>query len=636
MYSLPRSYLPPIHSASRRPYEQWKYLHVPPFHRWQAGPCGARIETSRYRSLYEVFNDRERPPPTKPNWNLDYATAFLVDFLAKSSESSVKKLQTAIQSLVRYEPGVESPDFLLYDAFNTLDEALFAGKLKNAVQLSRVSGHSFDLAGTTFVPERRGKRVAIELNSRVLFHATLKSLVGMGILIHQMIHAYLVTTCSEPAEGQPKDARLCHGRHFSALANAIDDIAISAFGHSLFIEGNPLGQGDFYHQLPFFPRGTFFRTQPDDQSGKLDEDSILGHTICIPYRKQDRESVNKWYKANCAPLLKAPSCTHGTKISTITGDGKIVEISRSKAGPSEKYVEFVVGEKSFQCLRQHLKNHPIFAKKAERIISIPKGVPEPIFKCLMSYLSTSSYGPDGSKNQIRGIMGPPLIREPFVNDPGYLITAIRVFKLAEILGFEELRLNSLQRLNGQHITQEDPLLVLAEIYDPSKSYQKDAEKRTSVSVDMLTWVKDFMARCEFVGYHPGRIPPNSNIRRVCRDAAAFFRLESLNPLLTEDLRLAYEQLVSFTGMSYSPSMYPPHFPSSIPNNIPRPASISPSFSFARPHELHHDPFHHRQELFNEDVLFRHRGGGSLATDPHFMREMYGYDSYYPAGRQSFY
>ena len=53
--------------------------------------------------------------------------------------------------------------------------------------------------------------------------------------------------------------------------------------------------------------------------------------------------------------------------------------------------------------------------------------------------------------------GPPVIKDLQPESVPYLLTDIRVFRLACELKFEELKILALKRLNDQHITHEDSI-----------------------------------------------------------------------------------------------------------------------------------------------------------------------------------
>jgi hypothetical protein len=105
---------------------------------------------------------------------------------------------------------------IAYQAFNALDEVVFAGKFKDAVFLE-FKGVCANVSGATYIPgyhpNLRVTRIAIVLNSDNHGEAILDQIFAS--LLHHMIHAYFLIACGPQHCDEPKGGkRLRYGNHF--------------------------------------------------------------------------------------------------------------------------------------------------------------------------------------------------------------------------------------------------------------------------------------------------------------------------------------------------------------------------------------------------------------------------------------
>ncbi|KAK3045237.1 hypothetical protein LTS18_014260, partial [Coniosporium uncinatum] len=143
-----------------------------------------------------------RPDPAAVKWDIDYATAFLVNHLTNMANEAAKLLSnTRVDN-----PQTHNKAHLPSQIRVPFNGVLFAGKL-NKHMLMEWSHLGPEVSGRT-------SATGIELNIDLHFGNALRDQV-LASLIHQMIHAYFLTVCSEPPDSD--DPRLTHGNHFGKI-----------------------------------------------------------------------------------------------------------------------------------------------------------------------------------------------------------------------------------------------------------------------------------------------------------------------------------------------------------------------------------------------------------------------------------
>ena len=102
-----------------------------------------------------------------------------------------------------------------YALFCDLDEMLFGGVLKGNVHLRFDQTLPNRLAGSTTRPSQEAqRRITIDLSKDLVFKRGPPTI--LEVLLHQMIHAYLLQCCGPKSRGRGHD--LSHGAIFSAAA----------------------------------------------------------------------------------------------------------------------------------------------------------------------------------------------------------------------------------------------------------------------------------------------------------------------------------------------------------------------------------------------------------------------------------
>ncbi|OCL15401.1 hypothetical protein AOQ84DRAFT_435021 [Glonium stellatum] len=459
----------------------------------------AQLNRPRARSVpRSQLQDPDHQCERDPGWNIDYATAFLVDRLEKADSQNSKIAADILSKARAISYDMRDPYSLnlprrgiVYQAFNAFDEFVFAGKLKDVVFLE-FKGLDPRVSGATYIaghhPNPRVTRVAIVLNSEKHREATPDQIFAS--LLHHMIHAYFLVTCgSRPCD--PKDERrLKHSSHFGKIMYTIKNLSAASssgrralpidFGHKL--DSQPafrLSHGYGYNR----PRSPFeYDSRVSEQeSPKVDRSYCPANIKVI-----EQSQIDSWYRKVCEPLLDLPECVRGRNFYTLNGDGEFKDLSRHPAESSKDFGGFIFDGKPVHVAADKIADFPsikgVFLTKLW--LQIPDGVDRTIFKAVYDFVHDHKYGPDITKVQTSDGRGPPLIKELHPESAPYLLTDIRVFKLACELKFEELKTLALKRLNEQHITHEDPIMVLKEVYSgPSEPHS-----------DLQSWSRRFLIR----------------------------------------------------------------------------------------------------------------------------------------------
>ncbi|KAF2705952.1 hypothetical protein K504DRAFT_350360, partial [Pleomassaria siparia CBS 279.74] len=366
-----------------------------------------------------------------------------------------------------------------YRIFNRLDRILFAGHLKSAVYLSYANLGS-EVSGATFThghgPNPRVKRISIVLNSFLHQHAKPRDVIAS--LVHQMIHAFFLVACGPQDEKETGYGRLDHGLHFGKVMETIKTLSGAKIKPLPLDFGHSLGPHyDDYYAPPHRRRRTC--------NGKWYSSHCHAHVEAI-----GENDINEWYGAVCHPLLELPeSVQKATVLLYNDRHHKLEEVPRSSptTPPSTESVEFVFQDKTvlipggkidaFSSIRKAVD------KTESRYLVIPEEVDEESFMRLLELIHLGRYSPDIGPVRAPGKKGPPIIKPLHHESQPFLLTDVRMFKLGALLGFDEVKGVALERLNSQHVTREDPVCVLKEIYDGADP-----------DPDLRVWVKGFLTK----------------------------------------------------------------------------------------------------------------------------------------------
>ncbi|KAH7139122.1 SprT-like family-domain-containing protein [Dendryphion nanum] len=409
-------------------------------------------------------------------WSLDWAVASLIKHLDETSAevtSIFKKIKLKAQAIANEG---RSSD-IVYRTFRHLDQAFFAGHLKDAVYLD-IGSLGSDVSGATFThgrgPNQRVRRISIILNSDVHKHASAGHILAS--LIHHMIHAYFLVACGPQEEKEPDYDRLSHGTHFAKVMRTIKNLTASSnckplqlgFGHPL----HPRGYYNEYHPRPTPKKSAWYCTHCFADVDPVSE-----------------ADVAEYYDTVCKPLLDLPEAVQSANVLIYSKRSELVSVPRAETTPSMDSCEFIFQEKEVVLVPNDkidafLSIRKAFEKSKTRYLLVPEEISRGAFMSLLELLHTGSYGPDISPVSGTGrSKGPPVIKHIISKSPPYLLTDIQMFKLGCQMGFDECKALALERMQQQNVTREDPVAVLREIYD---GFDPDPEIRQ--------WAKTFLVR----------------------------------------------------------------------------------------------------------------------------------------------
>ncbi|KAF2281107.1 uncharacterized protein EI97DRAFT_409614, partial [Westerdykella ornata] len=388
-------------------------------------------------------------------WGIDWATAFIVDHLDSKTASEVG--ETLRNIAVRASQLVQEGQWrqVVYRAFSGLNNALFAGQLKDAVYLN--FGRLGPLvSGATFThghgPHHRVRRISVILNTDILQNIGGPYLISS--LIHHMVHAYFLVACGPEKEGEREYGRLDHGLPFSKIMSAIQKVAQS--------QGKMwLPSLDMSHRLR---RQAAYNGYRSRVLRELEDD--WHYTYCpVNLELVSEDDVEKWYGGVCKPLTELPDSVKSAKVFVYNRRDELEE-DKAVLVPMKKMDEFPSIRKAFE-------------KLEHRYMEIPEDVSEDTFMAFLELLHTGSYSPD--IGPVSSTRGPPIIKPTRPSSVPCLARDISVFKMGAEMKLEDLTDISLHRMRAQCITHEDPIAVLQAIYEGGDPHP-----------DIRQWAKDFL------------------------------------------------------------------------------------------------------------------------------------------------
>ncbi|KAK4998100.1 hypothetical protein LTR66_002617 [Elasticomyces elasticus] len=388
-----------------------------------------------------------------------------------------------------------------------LNENVFAGKLKNMVVLNWAPiGTS--TAGVTFVPGKKAKRVAIYLNKS---NRPSRDEVIAGLL-HQMIHAYFLVCCGAQDKDDLVDGRLKDELHFGVLLFQIHTLSA--------LRGQQALPFDFHHERS--NRGTGY--YPYDPSGSYG-------------------TIKKWLDEEYKKALDQALDKNGDYVFKLDEDGPNPVHRLMAAGPSAAYVELIWNEQRVMVSREKVHKHATLKRQfadGKRSIKVPDCKLQ-IFQCLHSFIVDGEYKPHLGRVKKTGdpsACGPPAIRDLREDEPEFLLTDIKLFKLGEAMSFGELREYALGRMKEQHFTYNNPIAALAEIYNHG-----DIAK--PVHNDLRKWTTEFLMKTTvYHSRHHYVEVLESNYDRLQRPDYydKFLDFHHLSELFRQDCHRAIEQM----------------------------------------------------------------------------------------------
>jgi len=184
------------------------------------------------QSEIDILQDRTRARATNPYLSIGRATGSLEKFHRRPrnprEEEALERLEDLQHATDHFGKDV------VFKVFDDIDTVFFAGKLSQNVHLSwadcpggRRAPHA---AGVTCATGLEARRVAIQLDNKILQLPTTRLRDVWAVLIHEMVHAFLRVVAIDPSDWDDPDPG--HGRHFRRCMAAVQ----KGLGGKEFIE----------------------------------------------------------------------------------------------------------------------------------------------------------------------------------------------------------------------------------------------------------------------------------------------------------------------------------------------------------------------------------------------------------------
>ncbi|QIW94682.1 hypothetical protein AMS68_000200 [Peltaster fructicola] len=488
-----------------------------------------RGQTIADASIAEL-QDRDLSVAGDLGWSLGYATAFCYRFIISNRFAIV----SAIDDARRISLDLQTP-FVL---FSILDKHLFGGKLAGMVLLTwKAQGSSHP--GTTCATRTVAKRICIQLNSTPFEEHTAGMSHLLGMLIHHMIHAYFLVCCGAQKKGEKQDGRMCDGLHFGVILATINDITLDCQEGSTSIIFHAAGRDTGPNRRLMRGRGSFISLDPVGMS--LPPPAVDGRTHCMhDNRNITRAQIMNWQVQDYAKAIGENWADRGDKIF-FWSDGEQERTSRMNAPPSKYYTELIWNKKRFAVPKERVLKYSAIKRLIDQAKHKDAEVPEcsaDVFDCVCKFITYGGYHASdtfGERNSTEApSAGPPVLSSPHNRQGASLKLDVQVCKIADAMRFKELREYALKHLYQAEATNDDPIAMLRDIYDPSKS----------LSSELQNWARKFLARTDDDGSSYGQIG-TSNYEKICNwHEARFTDIFSQYAMLREDCNLVVAGLRS--------------------------------------------------------------------------------------------
>lgn len=498
-------------------------------------------------------------------WSIDWAVAFIVDHLEKRPEAaeSLRSIRIRAATLEREGLAKDVP----YRIFNKLDEALFAGYLRNAVYLDSTNLGP-DVSGATYThswgPDPEVKRISIILNSDVLEYARARDIVA--ILIHHMTHAYFLVACGPQKENEVDYGRLGHSYHFGKVISTIKKVSATHGKELTTLNlGHSLGGLQSYEDGYYYPRR---RPSKDESDNK--EKWYCSHCHFNVYEIPDSD-IEKWYNKVCKPMVDQPSKSIRSAEVQIYNDRRheLETKPRGRLLSSAKSVEFIFKDKPVlvdgKKVDAFLAVRRAFENKKSRFLKIDSDVSEKTFHRFLELIHTGTYRPDPATLAAAaaglGILrkGPPIIKPSGATTEAWLLTDVQFAKMGALMKFDECKAYALSRMNAYGIMTEDPIDVLRALYSV---YEPDTPLKEWARKFLVATPTPSPTSSDYMGTRSTHAPEPPNLLKLDSETGPYrARLHDAmdsSGALENDVRKAWQELrnagwMGWDAMATAPS-----------------------------------------------------------------------------------
>lgn len=462
---------------------------------------------------------------------------------------------------------------LPFMVFDDLDKKLFRSMLRGNVYLTWANLPT-GLHARTSRPNLHGRpRITIELN----WHLSRNRAATLGVLLHQMIHAYYLQCCGHKNKGViGRGHDLCHKEEFYNLSRSIRE-------H--FLPGETVVWDAAKNT---FPRHTWI------SSRYYVPEAGCSNCYCksTPTKKKD---IDRWrYSAlafTIAKLARGAASQHSSSgktedmtidrskyvlawlasqggTSTADGSNRSNTYFMERHGSSVEhltksdcrlspgtYITLWYDGRRYPVLKEGLRERAALSRSpffSNDTLVFPSTSSLEGLEILVSFLESGDFGPSHSSALTASKYGcpnhhhissptqrgPPIMLQPEPSSPKYLGSSILAYRLATTLQFEPLKSAAIKNLYGLPHTYEDPIALLEQAYLLEPALPQEDKLRA--------WVRDWLAQeIPLVAPYGPLYPTNLHfLQRYHGLGPKLDRLLQSEPNLARDVSNAAEAIIA--------------------------------------------------------------------------------------------
>jgi hypothetical protein len=273
----------------------------------------------------------------------------------------------------------------------------------------------------------------------------------VALILHHLIHAYLVVKCGSPQVPAEVSEVFGHGIHFSALLFKIKEVS----------------KTDFVLPLPMtagFPIAVCQHDQQYRQHLPTYDVVSHGHGCTALITDLPLAEVKDWIKTKSAKL---PGTTIIYQLGKTNND--FIGKPLSEYGNSTAFKLLKWQDKHYHLPSPSLSTKPDLAalfKGGAQTFNLPQSITESQLKHFITFCHRGTYGTALSISQSTTGTSPALLLpvKPTTRWPAILKTDIEMFYMGAAIPLPALKNAALARLNAHHFTHEDPINVLSAIF----------------------------------------------------------------------------------------------------------------------------------------------------------------------------
>ncbi|KAK2879417.1 hypothetical protein FQN49_000906 [Arthroderma sp. PD_2] len=419
--------------------------------------------------------------------------------------SEVLATKLALDALENFRaPSLEIPrcashglKYLPFRLFNTLDSCLFRGLLKDQVFLRWADILPSTVHGLTSKPGTRDTRITIDLQPALMYESSAEGIIS--VLIHHMAHAYFLACCGPPRDNRAHSEKqnLGHDLAYSTLIHKIMDVfrpqSLKRLPNLFLFDRTRRHHVNNHRQICRQGRSVSSLAEPGNCCTYYSAD-FLDRNICHDHALTLKELKPEQGKDGRSELGDPYPISHYIHVVNLEKQKLYPTLRTQYGSPPSDYIELHYGSYAIPFPRSKLRRDCSLASKLREDVNF-LNIPAPshqIFFAFYAYLLNGDYPPELVKATSPYLMatkaqGPPLISTYSPENDNYLVTDIKMFSLASMLDFSDLRDNAAERMYSLSETHANPILVLEEIYNSATRSDDDRNR-------LRRWVLEFLAK----------------------------------------------------------------------------------------------------------------------------------------------